>query len=184
MWLRFWAKSNIAATVVCQSVGILEMISARGTIAQHSVDIKFQDSLFPFNKIPDRYTAEQQQMCTSRCFWFKPIEVYNLTFKNQLQKVQLSTIPGSICVALDSRLAPQPPSVATWRTACVVNIITKYLRASLGAQRNLPRLRCTDLMSRSWQSSCRSLILSGPRCHVPPTPSHTSRFMASRRALI
>lgn len=50
--------------------------------------------------------------------------------------------------------------------------------------RNNPSMCTSDLMRRSRQSSCRWLILSGPRCRVPLGPSHTRQFIATRRAFI
>lgn len=62
-------------------------------------------------------------------------------------------------------------------TLIVTPIILRYYRLFGGAW-------VCDLMRRSRQSSCRWLVLSGPRCRVPLGPEHTRRLTATRKAFI
>lgn len=102
-----------------------------------------------------------------------------------------SALPGSISQDSCSTVEWQLPSAATWWTACVrkretssLICIMAYTWLKLSAYHRLLGVYVTDLRRRSWQSSCRRLILSGPICQVPPSPWHTRRFTATRKAFI
>lgn len=96
---------------------------------------------------------------------------------------QQCNTPGSICPPSHRKLVWRLLLQATWWTVC---INTDYLTHT----EHLDLIFCgcyvsvCNLRRRSRQSSCRWLILSAPKCRVPQGPSHTRRFMATRRALI
>lgn len=99
------------------------------------------------------------------------------------------TLPGSTSQASHSTLEWQLPLAVTWWTVCNImlykhSLIIAWTLFELSAHYWLLWVYFSDLMRRSWQSSCRWLILSGRRFQVPPSPSHTRRFIATRKAFI